>query len=695
MIVVLAAGVVLALAPGSADAAIAELQAGTELVSSTGNVTPTFAAASTAGSLLVATVTNSCTTASDAFSAPAGWVLATGTWLSGDGRVEVWYYPNNPGGISSAAFTSSSCAGSAGQLSEWSGAALSGVLNRTGTATASAATSVTVSSSASTAVSGELGITLFKASATQSSYTAASGWAHLYTDTTNKRASDDDLSLAVGTASEKETGTASGKWVAVLATFEPPAVPGSVSGLTATAGTNSATVSWTAPTLGGAVASYVVTALAGGTRAQNTTAIPSSSTSTTLTGLAAGTAYKFSVYAANVTGSGASVTTASSITPTGVSGPYAAAVLADAPTFYWRLDETAGSTALDSSGNGATATEVGAPTQGAASTLASDSDLATGFNGATQYAYSNASYSDPGTFTIEAWFKTTTTAGGKIVGFGNSQTASSSNYDRHLYMANNGEIFFGVYPGAVETINSTAAYNDGNPHYVVATLSSAGMFLYIDGALAASNPTVTSAQNYTGYWRIGDDNLAGWPSPPTSDYFNGTIDEVAVYPTALSLQQVETHYCAGGNGNCLSMTAPTLIAFPALILNGSNQTAMVTASLDVTDASAGNGWNISATSTTFTTGTFQLPTDAMTVASTPAWACDTGFTCAAPIDSVTYPYTLPAGATAPAATELVNAAAGSGTGHETITPTFSLEVPANAHSGNYTSTWTFTLASGP
>ena len=47
------------------------------------------------------------------------------------------------------------------------------------------------------------------------------------------------------------------------------------------------------------------------------------------------------------------------------------------------------------------------------------------------------------------------------------------------------------------------------------------------------------------------------------------------------------------------------------------------------------------------------------------------------------------------ATELVNAAVGSGTGHETNNLTFTLGVPANAYVGAYTSTWTFTLSSGP
>ncbi len=471
-------------------------------------------------------------------------------------------------------------------------------------------------------------------------------------------------------------------------------VPGPVKSLTATTGANQAKVKWTAPSTGGAPTFYVITALSGGTLARNTTAIPSSSVTTTITGLTGGTAYKFSVYAANAEGNGSSVTS-TSITPTGITTPYTSAVLADSPTFYFRLDETAATTALDSSGNAKTGTEVGAPTQGSAGLLATDTDTGLALNGSSQYAYSNASYTNPNPFTIEAWFKTATTSGGQIAGFGGSQTGESNPNDRHLYMANNGELVFGVYPGEVKSINSATAYNDNKSHYVVATLSSAGMFLYVDGALVASNATVTSAQSYTGYWRVGYDLLAGWPSTPTSYFLKGTIDEVAIYPTALSLQRVQVHYCDGASVNCLSTTAPSTASFPEVTLNGLNQTTSVAVPFEVTDNSGGNGWNIAATSTTFKSGANTLPTTATTVASAPSSGCAGGFTCTAPTDSVSYPYTLPAGSSAPTETKLVNAAVGSGMGRQTITPTFTLSVPATAHAGGYTSTWIFTLSSGP
>ena len=56
------------------------------------------------------------------------------------------------------------------------------------------------------------------------------------------------------------------------------------------------------------------------------------------------------------------------------------------------------------------------------------------------------------------------------------------------------------------------------------------MKLYVDGVLVGTNPQ-TQAQDYTGYWRVGGDTTWGGNS---SNYFAGTIDEVAVYSTALT-----------------------------------------------------------------------------------------------------------------------------------------------------------------
>lgn len=144
------------------------------------------------------------------------------------------------------------------------------------------------------------------------------------------------------------------------------------------------------------------------------------------------------------------------------------------------------------------------------------------------------------------------------------------------------------------------------------------------------------------------------------------------------------------------MSAPPNVTFTAT-LNGANQTVTTTQALDVSDATgSGAGWNITATSTTFSTGGgATLATTATTVQSAPARACDAGSSCSLATNSVSYPYTLPAAGSAPTATKLFNAAANTGGGNQTVTVTWSLSVPATATVGTYTSTWTISLVSGP
>ncbi len=190
------------------------------------------------------------------------------------------------------------------------------------------------------------------------------------------------------------------------------------------------------------------------------------------------------------------------------------------------------------------------------------------FNGSSQYVSTANLYAPPTDFTISIWFKTNTVTGGKLIGFGNAQTGTSGTYDRHIYMNDAGQIYFGVYPNRVVTINSPLSYNDNNWHLATATLSaSTGMALYVDGANVASNTGNTTAQNYSGYWRVGYDNNNGWASQPSDFYFTGSLDDALIYGRALTATEVTTIYNspdgAGNNGptcsgSSISLSATTL-----------------------------------------------------------------------------------------------------------------------------------------
>ena len=210
------------------------------------------------------------------------------------------------------------------------------------------------------------------------------------------------------------------------------------------------------------------------------------------------------------------------------------------PLYLWLLNEISGYTASEASGNGNTAALHGDPAWGAGKY-----GNALTFDGADDYLSTSLLQTNPDVFTLSLWFKTTSTTGGKLIGFGDAQTGLSGHYDRHLYMDNAGKIYFGCYNGSVQTISAALACNDNAWHYAAATLSGAGMMLYVDGVLAESKTNVTSGENYSGYWRMGFDNLTGWTNPPSSKYFSGQLDDIRVYDKALSASDIASLY---GNG---------------------------------------------------------------------------------------------------------------------------------------------------
>src|SRR5262249_21265192 len=154
-------------------------------------LTASLPGASIAGTLLVMTISTDPTP--NKTTAPAGWLLAVDISQATEGRTEIWYYPSNPGGITSVTFATNpaTVAGSM-QLSEWNGVLAVAPLDQTGSAAiAGTSTTTTISTGGATTQANELVITNigFSAPAGQT-YTRGASWNSLLADTTNGFSSD-------------------------------------------------------------------------------------------------------------------------------------------------------------------------------------------------------------------------------------------------------------------------------------------------------------------------------------------------------------------------------------------------------------------------------------------------------------------------------------------------------------------------
>jgi hypothetical protein len=298
----------------------------------------------------------------------------------------------------------------------------------------------------------------------------------------------------------------------------------------ATGGVNRATVSWGAVSGAG---SYVVTSVVNGVEGLSV-ATPAGVTSATVSGLAGGVPVGFVVRAANGFGSGPESAESNVVTPSGAASTYASTVLGDGPSVYYRLGEGSGVVAADSSGHGHDAGFGSEAGLGASGALVGDVNTAASLDHSGVVAQALPGDGLPvghSPRTGEVWFNTTDT-NQDFLSYG-----STGEFDVYMPTSNQLEVMG-------HTFTTPAPVDDGAWHLVDVTYDGTlTVTLYLDGQLVGS-ATVKKLLNTvidpTHGFEIGND------VDDSSHWFDGSLDEVAVYPVALSAGQVSAHFAASG-----------------------------------------------------------------------------------------------------------------------------------------------------
>ena len=256
--------------------------------------------------------------------------------------------------------------------------------------------------------------------------------------------------------------------------------------------------------------------------------------------------------------------------------------------------------------------------------------------------------------------------------------------------------YSGVNQTAPVDASASATGTSGNAVAASVTTSAAGDQVVAIASFATAT-TVTADSTTTERYDVASGSTTGEAADFAQSSAGATSAKTAE-PAATASAWITATVALRDASQATLSVATTAAPSISANLNSGDQTKTYAVPLTVNDtrtgASAGLGWNTTITSTQFLSGTRTLPTTASAITAMSS-ACANGGLCTTPTNAITYPVTVPAGSTPPTAVKFFNAAAATGIGTFTVTPTVSVTVPQNSFSGTYTSTLTISVVSGP
>jgi hypothetical protein len=223
-------------------------------------------------------------------------------------------------------------------------------------------------------------------------------------------------------------------------------------------------------------------------------------------------------------------------------GSFEEAMVADHPVSWWRLDEAPGSPTFADAMGRHDGTWVVPPTLGAPGVVAGGSNTAAQFTLAAQ-AYGEVPFAfdlNSQSITVECWVNTSDISDTLVPV---SSWVAAPNHKGYMFVKQgpDWQSAFSFGDAYVYTYVDIGTMSPGRwTHLAFTSSPSDGWSIYLNGQLVDGPFSPTGwVVNNSGPFRIGTD-VPG--SSSYNDFFDGTIDEVAVYNTVLPASSLQAHY---------------------------------------------------------------------------------------------------------------------------------------------------------
>ena len=223
------------------------------------------------------------------------------------------------------------------------------------------------------------------------------------------------------------------------------------------------------------------------------------------------------------------------------------------PLSYWRLGESGGTTVADAGSSANNGTYNGG-TLGQTGALAGDSNTAVSFNGSTDYieiAHDPSYLLDDGS--VQLWLNTDSTGSNQAL-FSKDSNSFDTGGHLTLRVLPSGQLEARLQSTTTTySLTSTGTVTAGIWHHVALTFGSNGMVLYLDGQEVATDSytgglgtTSGGIGNFEPVAIGASTTLSGnLVVTPLADFFDGLIDEVAIFGSQLNADAIQDLYAAG------------------------------------------------------------------------------------------------------------------------------------------------------